>query len=84
VDQQLTSIRQEGNGYAAAVELIQNRMLSAPRALGSYSAFVIDGVPAAAGYKLTVTGVRGHDQPILAAVCDDEKPSGPQPPAMVV
>ena len=82
VDQKLVSIKREGDGYTAAVELIQNRRMSAPRQLGSYSAFVIDGMPAGAGHKVMVSGVYNHEEPILAAVCNDEEKTGPQPPAV--
>jgi hypothetical protein len=81
VDQKLVSILQEGREYTAVVELVHNRMMSAPHGLGSYSAFVLDGMPAAAGHSVTVSGVHGQSNPILAAVCNDEQQSGPHPRA---
>ena len=53
VTQGLVSISQsEGRSYSAVVETTEHRRLSAPRELGSYSAFVIDGMPASADCKV--------------------------------
>ena len=53
VTQGLVSISQsEGRSYSAVVETTEHRRLSAPRELGSYSAFVIDGLPGSADCKV--------------------------------
>ena len=52
VTQGLVSIsHHEGSSYSAVVETTEHKRLSAPRELGSYSAFVIDGMPASADCK---------------------------------
>ena len=53
VTQGLVSIsHHEGSSYSAVVETTEHKRLSAPRELGSYSAFVIDGMPASADCKV--------------------------------
>ena len=53
VTQGLVSIsHHEGSSYSAVVETTEHRRLSAPRELGSYSVFVIDGLPASADCKV--------------------------------
>ena len=53
VTQGLVSIsHHEGSSYSAVVETTEHKRLSAPRELGSYSAFVVDGMPASADCKV--------------------------------